>query len=139
MGVQTPLKKIIQDIQSGTSVRGLDRPASSNETGVLKVSAVTSGCFKHSENKTVTDPTQISRLKCWPVAGDILLARSNGSLDLVGSCVLVHETHPNLFLSDKHWRLVIQDPNRDHPQWLYQTLNEPGTRAKVIALSLIHI
>lgn len=127
-----PLSTIIERLESGVSANGEDRPASSEESGVLKVSAVTGGRFRPEENKAV-NTVEASRLCVSPKSGDILMTRANGSRDLVGCSVYVHNDFPNLYLSDKLWRVVLRDPLRDSAEWLFHILNSDKVRKEVIS------
>ena len=131
----TKIKKIIAAIESGVSANGETECASENELGVLKVSAVTSGRFDAAQNKRVTSETERQRLKCPVSANSIVMTRSNGSIDLVGACVFVNEDHPNLFLSDKLWKLVLTDEGRDESRWLYYLLCSSPLRQRIIGSS----
>lgn len=130
--MKTPLSDIIGALESGVSVNAEERPAITNESGVLKVSAVTGGDFKPEENKVVTSTDELQRLSCSPRAGDILMTRANGSKDLVGCSVFIQKDYPNLFLPDKLWRIVLRDPTHDLSAWLFQVLNSESVREEVI-------
>jgi type I restriction enzyme S subunit len=130
--MRVPLYEIIRELESGVSVNGEDRPALAQEVGVLKVSSVTGGVFRADQNKAVTSVKEAARLSVSPRAGDILMTRANGSRDLVGCCVFVSDTFRNLYLSDKLWRVVLKDPQRDSSSWLFQLLNTAAIREYVV-------
>ncbi|WP_424986389.1 restriction endonuclease subunit S [Microbulbifer sp. S227A] len=90
----------------GWSAKGDARPASDNEVGVLKISAVTSGQYLPSENKTVTSIPDGKQLII-PRKGNLLFSRAN-TRELVAATCIVHREAGNVFLPDKLWRL---DPN----------------------------
>ncbi len=99
-----PLHTILESIDAGWSPQCETRPAAMNEWGVLKVSAVTSGTYISQENKAL--PALLSpRPELEVRGGDVLLARANGVLELVGRTAFVRETRPRLMLSDKILRL----------------------------------
>ncbi len=131
----TKLKQIVGSIESGVSVNGVAEPARATELGVLKVSAVTSGRFDSSQNKRVAAEEERKRLKYSVRSNSIMMTRSNGSADLVGACVFVEEDHPNLFLSDKLWDLVIADEERDDARWLYYLLCSSPIRQRIVSSS----
>jgi type I restriction enzyme S subunit len=91
-------------IESGTSVRSLERPATGDEWGVLKVSAVSWGRFRPEENKAVP-PKYRPQPGEEVQRGDLLISRCN-TVELVGAVVLVREAPWRLMLSDKTLRLV---------------------------------
>jgi len=131
----TKLNQIVGSIESGVSVNSVAEPARATEFGVLKVSAVTSGRFDSSQNKRVTAEEERKRLKYSVRPNSIMMTRSNGSTDLVGACVFVEEDHPNLFLSDKLWDLVIADEERDDSRWLYYLLCSSPIRQRIVSSS----
>lgn len=99
-----PLDKIIKNIEAGWSALGEDRQRQSGEWGVLKVSAVTSGYFKPTEHKAVSNPSFI-KPPIIPSKGDLLFSRAN-TRELVAATCLVTNNYENLFLPDKLWRLT---------------------------------
>src|SRR5262245_60355808 len=113
-----PLGSVIADLEAGVSVNGEDRPAAAGEIGVRKVSAGSEGRCLPGENKAVV-PADRDRVAVSPRRGDILVSRSNGSLKLVGSSVLVADDYPTLYLPDKLWRVVLADQQRDDSCWLW--------------------
>lgn len=99
-----PLHTILERIDAGWSPQCESRPASIDEWGVLKVSAVTSGKYVSQENKALP-PLLSPRPELEVRRGDVLLARANGVLELVGRSAFVRDTRPKLMLSDKILRL----------------------------------
>lgn len=110
------LADLIESVQSGVSAEGANIPASANESGVVKVSAVAQGFFNPSENKVVVGK-EVSRLRTPVKAGDILVSRSN-TLDLVGEVGMPSEDYPNLFLPDKLWALRVKSSLDIDQKWL---------------------
>jgi len=98
-----PINKIIKAIEAGWSVKAEDRQRRSDEWGVLKVSAVTSGYFKPEEHKAIGNPL-FSKPPIIPSKGDLLFSRAN-TRELVAATCLVQNNYENLFLPDKLWRL----------------------------------
>lgn len=99
-----PLGDVLHGIDAGWSPQCLSSSASQGEWGVLKVSAVTSGQYLSSENKALP-PSLSPRPDLEVKPNDIVLARANGVLELVGRSVLIRSTPPRLMLSDKLLRL----------------------------------
>lgn len=125
-----PLRQLVERIEAGKSFGTSAGPATGGEWGIIKVSAMTWGEFRPSENKAVSansvDPRNEIR------AGDLLVSRANTS-DYVGASVLVGQVRPRLLLSDKSLRVL---PCSDvDPRWLWYALSSPITRARIAALA----
>jgi type I restriction enzyme S subunit len=123
---ETTAGKIIQDIVAGKNLRCEERPPAANEIGVLKVSAVTWGSFNPQATKTLPKkfvPSELTRVR----PGDFLISRAN-TIELVGAVVIVAETPPNLFLSDKVLRLGMAEENKP---WMLWFLRSPQGRAAI--------
>jgi type I restriction enzyme S subunit len=108
-------EKVVLDISSGTSYGGEDRAfASSDEIGVLKISAVTKGTFDPAEFKVV-DPAQITKALRFVKRGDFLFSRAN-TVELVAACCIVPQDYNQLFLPDKLWVMTL-NPELINPQF----------------------
>lgn len=94
-------------ISAGTSVNGMDEPATIDEPGVLKVSCVTTGAFRPEENKRIIE-SDLANATCPVEAGCMIVSRAN-SPEHVGSSALVLQSIENLFLSDKLWKVRARD------------------------------
>jgi len=123
------LGDVLARIEAGKSFQCEPRPATQDEWGVIKVSAMTWGEFREDEQKAVPhrvaiDPRhEIKR-------GDILVSRANTPA-YVGAPVLVRECRPRLLLSDKSLRLVpLAEVDR---KWLLETLASPCVRKQISA------
>jgi type I restriction enzyme S subunit len=121
------LGDLIASVQAGKSFAADGRPAGLHEWGIIKVSAMTWGEFRATENKTLFpgqqfDPNNEIRV------GDILVSRAN-TVNYVGAPVLVRETRPRLLLSDKSLRLSLR-PGVD-PNWLIEVLSSPMVRQQI--------
>ena len=119
------LGEFLCSIEAGKSPKAQERPANPEEWGVLKVSAVTWGEFRHQENKALfpeSDPNGIPTVS----AGDLLISRAN-TVELVGAVAMAKENHPRLILSDKTLRL---NPNLSliNPIYLLYALRTPNAR-----------
>jgi len=99
-----PLGQFLNKIDAGWSPSCPERPPGTNEWGVLKVSAVTSGSYMPSEAKVLPEDLR-PRPELEVKSGDVILTRANGVAALVGVAVEVTETPPRLLLSDKTLRL----------------------------------
>lgn len=121
------LDEVLARIEAGKSFRCEPRPAEEQEWGVIKVSAMTWGDFRESEQKAVPAGKKFD-FRYEINAGDILVSRAN-TADYVGAPVLVKQTRPRLLLSDKSLRLVpAAGVNK---AWLITVLASPYTRQQI--------
>ena len=113
-----PLKEGITSIKSGWSAKGESQPCKSGQLGVLKISAVTSGIFKSSENKYVPDEEIDNGKKLiFPRRGDLLFSRAN-TRELVAATCIVPDDVDNVFLPDKLW-LINTNKEKLLPEFLH--------------------
>ena len=115
-------------LDAGASVLSEDRTKREGEIGVLKVSAVSYGRFTPEAHKAVVEASQIARLAAKPQKDTLLVSRAN-TFDLVGASVYVAEDHPDLFLSDKLWR--IRTVENCDARWLSYALSTGSVRADI--------
>lgn len=102
------LRRVIAAIEQGWSPECYAREAEAGEWGVLKAGCLNGGIFRATENKAL--PPELTPDTTYEVrVGDVLMSRASGSPELVGSTALVKETRPRLMLSDKIFRLRLQD------------------------------
>ncbi len=101
------LKRLIVQVESGTSVNAADDPATNDQTGVLKTSCVYTGTFDYRENKTV-DQKELNRVTCPLKLNTLIVSRMN-TPDLVGAAGLVTEAPPNIYLPDRLWQVSFHD------------------------------
>lgn len=127
-GVYVELGELLDRIEAGRSPVALDRPPTTAERGVLKVSAVRASGFDPAESKAVADSVELppaSRL----ASGDLLMTRAN-TAQLVGMACVVEDAPTNLFLCDKTLRLVpIADQDS---QALCELLLSPQVRDQLL-------
>jgi type I restriction enzyme S subunit len=102
-----PLRRLIREVTSGTSVNAIDEPASPGQAGVLKTSCVYTGDFRPEENKAIIE-SELDRANCSVVAGSLIVSRMN-TPDLVGAAGLVSSDNPLLFLPDRLWQVRFKD------------------------------
>lgn len=130
-GSEGELGRLLLRIETGRSFSTSGRPATPDEWGVIKVSAMTWGQFDDNQHKAVPLSQKIDpryEIK----SGDLLLSRANTS-EYVGAAVLVRRTRPRLLLSDKSMRLVTID-GVDR-QWLRYALGSPQLRSQMSSLA----
>jgi type I restriction enzyme S subunit len=119
------------DAEMGRSPRCLERRARDGEFGVLKTSAVTTGIFRPIENKALK-PDVKPKKHLGLSAGDLLFTRAN-SPELVGTTAVVTDSHPQLLLSDKLWRLSPKSAT--NVAFLKLFLSLPPTRRQLREIS----
>ena len=75
--------------------------------GVLKTSCVNNGIFHSQQNKALPEHTK-PHTQYQVKAGDLLMSRASGSINLIGSVALVpNDVQKNLLLSDKIFRIHL--------------------------------
>ena len=99
---KSPLSKYVSSLDAGVSVVSGDRPAGTNEVGILKTSAVTDGLFNPLENKVVLDKGELRRVK-EPVSGNSIIISRMNTPALVGANAYVSDSLENIFLPDRLW------------------------------------
>ncbi|GAB3587722.1 restriction endonuclease subunit S [Calidifontibacter terrae] len=131
VGPRVPIRHLVNRIESGRSLGGSAAPATEDEWGIIKVSAMTWGRFRPDENKAI--PADQANPKYEIHKGDLLVSRAN-TADYVGASVLVGDAvPPKLLLSDKSLRLV---PMADvDVAWLWRTLQSPSVREQISRLA----
>ncbi|MBS3955069.1 MAG: restriction endonuclease subunit S [Methylomicrobium sp.] len=118
------LKNGLISIKSGWSANGESIPCNSEQLGVLKISAVTSGVFKATENKYVPSVTiPKNKALIFPKKGDLLFSRAN-MRELVAATCIVPENNENVFLPDKLWK-VETNKEKLLPEFLHYSIQQP--------------
>lgn len=119
----------LSEVQSGWSANGESYPCASNEFGVLKVSAVTSGYFKEFENKFVSkEKIPEGKKLLFPRRGDLLFSRAN-TRELVAATCIVTRDHDNVFLPDKLWKIKLNESLL--PEFLHMLIQQPRFKDKL--------
>jgi type I restriction enzyme S subunit len=121
-----PLRRLIREVTSGTSVNAIDEPAGPGQAGVLKTSCVYTGEFRPEENKAILE-SELDRATCPIVAGSLVVSRMN-TPDLVGAAGLVKKDNPFLFLPDRLWQVRFQDCD---PQFMNYWCKSVSYRSQV--------
>jgi type I restriction enzyme S subunit len=99
------LGEYIENISSGKSFRCDERPPNEEEVGIVKVSSVTWGFFDEMQSKTCFSKDLLNE-KYLIKKEDFLFSRAN-TIELIGSCVIVHKIEKTLMLSDKILRFIF--------------------------------
>ncbi len=122
------LRRVITGIEQGWSPECHAREADPNEWGVLKAGCLNGGVFRPSENKALP-PDLSPEPKYEVLVGDVLMSRASGSPELVGSTALVATTRSGLMLSDKIFRLRLQDDMQ--PGYFVAAMGSIALRAQI--------
>ncbi len=129
--VNVAMGDVIRDLENGWSPACLPYPAADGEWGVIKLGAVSFGRYDSSENKQLPDGlTPRPRYEIGP--GDVLISRAN-TRELVGACVEVESTPPQLMLCDKVFRVQFHPDTRILPAYLNFILKTPDLRTQIEA------
>ena len=97
------LGSLITDTDAGKSPQCENRPATNQEWGVIKTTAIQDGYFLPNENKVLPPEFQIKSDQVVH-AGDLLITRA-GPQNRTGITCIVNEEPVNLILSDKTVRI----------------------------------
>jgi type I restriction enzyme, S subunit len=124
------LREVLQDIRYGTA-RKCDYAIGS--TPVLRIPNVQSGRISLEDLKSA-DFTEAERRNLELRAGDLLVIRSNGSLDLVGRSAVVEPNATGLLFAGYLIRLRL-DTSRLEPLFLQYFLQSESTRAVIERLA----
>ncbi|NHM17221.1 restriction endonuclease subunit S [Tritonibacter mobilis] len=117
------LGELAQEIRYGTSKKcGYDL----GSTPVLRIPNVAGGKINSADLKSADfDSKEIDKLSL--MAGDLLLIRSNGSIDLVGRSALVGEEHTGYLYAGYLIRVRL-DHERARPEYVQQVLASVASR-----------
>jgi len=118
-----PIKYGLKEVKAGWSAKGESYPCKKGELGVLKISAVTSGFFKPSENKFVNKSLAEGKNLVFPSKGDLLFSRAN-TRELVAATCIVTESERDVFLPDKLWK-ITPDCSLLLPEFLHFMIQQP--------------
>lgn len=99
------VRHVLQKIEQGWSPQCEDRHVKDGEWGVIKAGCVNGGIFDVTQHKALpagTAPELRYRLR----AGDLLMSRASGSIDMIGSIAVLPDDLPDqLLLCDKVYRM----------------------------------
>ena len=127
------LKFLLAGIDHGASPACFNVPASAGSVGVLRTGCVNGGVFREEENKALShrsggDFTTLVH------AGDVLMSRASGSVNLIGSVALVErEPDARLLLSDKIFRLNVE-PDLIDKRYLVYAAGIPSFRHQIMTV-----
>lgn len=119
------LKFLLHGIEQGWSPQCDNYPAEMEEWGVLKTGCVNGELFDETENKRLPDDLE-PRAEYEVRENDFLMSRAN-TTQLVGSAAVVRTRRRRLLMSDKLYRLRIED-ERLNREFLELFINSPAGR-----------
>ena len=123
------LGDVIADLENGWSPKCLDRPATNEEWGVLKLGAVSFGVYNSTENKAL--PNHLKPRPALEVkSGEVLISRANITR-LVGATALISKTRPRLLLCDKIFRVVWRKSSPITPEFVTEVLRISDVRRQI--------
>ncbi len=122
------VKHLTLSVDQGISPQCESHPPDEGEWGVLKVGCVNTGDFNPIEAKAL--PDEIEPIESITLLqGDVLISRAN-TKNLVGRAAMADKDYPKLMLSDKHYRLRI-DQTECFPQYLVFVLTHSAVRVHI--------
>jgi hypothetical protein len=124
------LKDVVSSVTTGSSLPTLGPAFSLDQVGILATSAVTTGRFKASAAKAVAGHLT-PQLGQTVQKNSILLARSSGSLHLVGSCVYIDRDYPTRHLPDLLWQVSLSADSPFSAEWLAAYLASKDGRRRI--------
>jgi type I restriction enzyme S subunit len=106
------IRRILDSMEQGKSPECDSHVSEAHEWGVLKTSCVNKAIYNSEANKAL--PSTTAPFVQYEVKkGDVLMSRASGSINLIGSVAYVDETRSQILLSDKIFRLHLnQKVNR---------------------------
>lgn len=126
---EQPLSDVLTDVRYGTA----QKCGYNGSIPVLRIPNVARGEIDLSDMKSADfQPKEIAALSL--AVGDILIVRSNGSLDLVGRSAVVNESAAGMLYAGYLIRLRL-DPTKALPAFLQLWLSAPSTRAVIESLA----
>lgn len=118
-------KDCLASVQHGCSQGPSSEPTTLE---ILKISAATRGDYDRNQRKFIADSEQVRRnfdLR----AGDVLMCRTNGTLDYVGMSALIREDEADMIFPDKLIRVRARENMA--PEFLWFVLQTPPLRAQI--------
>jgi len=126
-----PLADLLTAIETGKSFKCDERPPTTGEIGVVKVSAVSWGKYQEEESKTCLDDTRVNPA-LFVQPGDFLFSRAN-TIELVGACVIARQVSLCVMLSDKILRFKFISESMK--PWVLNLLRSSQGRSQIEALA----
>ena len=123
------LQNVILRIEPGKFYKHEKRKPKEGEVGLLKTSAITKGVLDVTESKTIINSININPDN-YIRSNDLLVCRAN-SPDYIGVSLIVNNVSASYVISDKIWRLHINNEFKlwvsiylqtDYGRWLMQNI-----------------
>jgi len=129
------LKFLLNGIEQGWSPQCDNYPAELDEWGVLKSGCCNGGIFREDDNKSL--PTNVEpRTQLEVQAGDVLMARASGSIELLGAAARVpSNVRPRLLFSDLLYRLRVHKRLLNPDFLVYVLASQMGRTQVQMAIS----
>jgi len=124
---QTTIGAIETDLRYGTSKKCSAEPVGS---AVLRIPNVGSDGGPELNDLKYAEFDLAEQARLALQAGDLLIIRSNGSVDLVGKCCVVNEQATGMLFAGYLMRLRM-DAARALPKFVYLALSSPSLRALI--------
>lgn len=126
---EIPLASVLADVRYGTP----QKCGYEGATPVLRIPNVAHGEIDFSDLKSANfEPKEVRKLSL--ATGDVLIVRSNGSLELVGRSALVNEKAAGMLYAGYLIRLRL-DLTKVLPDYIQIWLSAPSTRAVIERLA----
>lgn len=122
------LRRVLINIEQGTSPIAADTPPTDGEQGVVKLSSIKSGKFLEKEAKTLESTTLFDDRYSIHV-GDLLVTRGNTPELVADACVVTQAPYVPLMMSDLVYRLNVN--SRALPEYLCFCLLSSFGRAQI--------
>ena len=124
---QVRLRRLVRRLEQGWSPVCDTEPATEDEWGVLKTSAVSTGVFRADENKRL--PSGVAPDLRWVVEdGDLLMTRGSGSIGRVGMASVARVSLRRLTISDLIYRAKLRAGS---PEFVAAALVAPQGRTQI--------
>lgn len=123
------LGDVIADLQNGWSPKCHNRPANSDEWGVLKLGAVSFGEYNDAANKAL--PAELKPVPQLEVKqSDVLISRANIT-QYVCACVHVESTRDRVMLCDNIFRVAFKNRSKIDGQFLAAVMKTHPVRNQI--------
>jgi len=127
------VKDLVKSLDAGVSVNSEDDGYTESRYKILKTSSVSKGIFDYSKTKSVTESSEVSRLKEPVLADTIIISRMN-TPTLVGANGYITYAIKDTFLPDRLWQAKPKDKSVNM-RWLGYWFSSGHTRYALSAMA----
>lgn len=124
-----PIRHLVRKIEQGWSPSCDSVPPELGQWGVLKAGCTANAAYRATESKALL-PGTAPRPELEVRSGELIMSRASGSPHIVGSCAIVAEAGTRLMLSDKLFRLRVQEGHVD-ARYLWLALASRPVREQI--------